>query len=532
MGLAARLTVLALVLLLEKFLLSFLVHPSSAQTARGLGAALWITQHFGFRILVSLALSLAVFSYASSNERLAQINAAARSTPLHLPWLALHGVFLLLLAPSLSFLYSEHGAGLPFSIRALLSALLAAAAVVALFATTAPWAFWRDAAKALGVFWLYALVTAVTATCAIQWSQMLWKPTTVLTFELVRGLLAPIIPSLQSDPRTLILSTDRFAVRIMEYCSGLEGAGLMLTFGCAWLLYFRKEYIFPRALILIPAGLLLIFALNVLRIAALVLIGHSGYPEVAKYGFHSQAGWIAFNIAACGIAFASRSSGWINRTAARRSVAAGDNPTAAYLLPFLAILAAGMAARAASSGFETLYSLRLIAGAAVLGACWRKLSALDWRCSWRGPLAGLAVFALWIVTAHFLRAPAAMPAALAAISPPARALWIVGRVAASVMIVPIAEELAFRGYLLRRIAAADFESVRFDAVGRWALLLSSVAFGLGHGSMWLPGVAAGLIYGGVLIRTGRMGEAVAAHATTNGLLAAYVLLLNQWQIWR
>jgi membrane protease YdiL (CAAX protease family) len=58
-----------------------------------------------------------------------------------------------------------------------------------------------------------------------------------------------------------------------------------------------------------------------------------------------------------------------------------------------------------------------------------------------------------------------------------------------------------------------------------------VLFGIAHGAMWLAGIAAGAIYGLVLIRTERMGEAVAAHATTNALLAAYVLLLNDWEIW-
>jgi len=89
---------------------------------------------------------------------------------------------------------------------------------------------------------------------------------------------------------------------------------------------------------------------------------------------------------------------------------------------------------------------------------------------------------------------------------------------------PIAEELAYRGYLLRRIVAPDFESVRFQAVGVTALLLSALAFGLGHGSLWLAEIVAGVVYGAVVIRSGRMGEAIAAHATTNSLFAAYVLI--------
>jgi membrane protease YdiL (CAAX protease family) len=63
------------------------------------------------------------------------------------------------------------------------------------------------------------------------------------------------------------------------------------------------------------------------------------------------------------------------------------------------------------------------------------------------------------------------------------------------------------------------------------LLISAIAFGVAHGTLWLPGIIAGLAYGLILMRRGRMGEAVAAHATTNALIAAGVLAGNQWQLW-
>jgi membrane protease YdiL (CAAX protease family) len=49
--------------------------------------------------------------------------------------------------------------------------------------------------------------------------------------------------------------------------------------------------------------------------------------------------------------------------------------------------------------------------------------------------------------------------------------------------------------------------------------------------LWLPGIVAGLAYGLILVRRGRLGEAVAAHATTNALVAATVLAGDQWQLW-
>jgi CAAX prenyl protease-like protein len=101
-----------------------------------------------------------------------------------------------------------------------------------------------------------------------------------------------------------------------------------------------------------------------------------------------------------------------------------------------------------------------------------------------------------------------------------------------VVTVPIAEELAYRGFLMRRLASRDFESVAWRNFDWVPFLISSVAFGVLHGERWLGGTIAGLLYGFALIRRGRIGEAVVAHATTNGLLAAWVLLTGNWQMWQ
>lgn len=530
MNLASRTACVALFVFFEKFLLNFFVDFNGAQAATGLGAVVRNFQHWGFRFLVAFAVALALFGYVRSGAELRRVNTAVRGIPLRLPWLLLHGAAVLALVPLSHFLYGR-GAPTPFAATAALWLLFALAAVLTLLAAMGPWAMWRMAAHALGMLWLYAAGAAAAATFAMQWSERLWAPTARMTFELVRILLIPFVPTLHSDPSNLVLYTDRFAVQVAPVCSGLEGIGLMLAFCCAWLLCFRREYIFPRALCLIPVGLLAIYLLNGVRIAALVLIGHAGFPAVAVYGFHSQAGWIAFNCAAGGVVVASRRSRFIRRASLDRVDLAGENPTAAYLMPLLSILAAGMLSRALSSGFETLYALRLVAGAIALGFCWPKLTGLDWRFSWRSIIAGLAVFLLWMFAAHFLSAPSAMPEALSTMPHAHRILWIIARVMASVTTVPLAEELAYRGYLLRRITASQFESVRFETVGPWGLLVSSVVFGLGSGFMWLPGTASGVIYGVLVIRTGRIGEAVSAHVTANALLATWVLTAGQWQLW-
>jgi exosortase E/protease (VPEID-CTERM system) len=531
-SLAARMGLLAVALVAEKSALNLLVDFHRADAVQGLGTVLRIVQHFGLRFAASFAVALAFFIYVRRDEPLLRVNAEARDAAMRPGWLALHGVSMVAVAAALYNLYGEHGVHLPLALLGSAVLLLSAAGAFALVLALAPWPLWRRAAAAVGLRWAYAALAAALGTGAIIWSQELWAPTAQLTFGLVRDVLSPILPALQADAATRILRTPRFAVEVSSICSGLEGIGLMFAFCSAWLLYFRAEYRFPRALLIIPAGILFVFALNVLRIAALVLIGNAGYPNVAVYGFHSQAGWIGFNCAACGVAFASRRSRWLNRTARHEDGVPTENPTATYLLPFLAVLAAGMISRASSSGFETWYALRLIAAATVLAVAWRPLSRLDWRFGWRGIAVGSFVFALWLGAAHFLLARKEIPPPLAAMGTTARDLWIAIRILTSVLVLPLAGELAYRGYLMRRLLAEDFESVSFASIGWMPLLVTAAAFGVLHGTLWLPGIAAGAAYGLVLIRTGRMGEAVAAHATSNLLIAASVLAAGQWQLWQ
>jgi CAAX prenyl protease-like protein len=206
------------------------------------------------------------------------------------------------------------------------------------------------------------------------------------------------------------------------------------------------------------------------------------------------------------------------------------NPTAAYLMPILAILAAGMASKAISGSFEYFYLLRVIAALWMYARYRWKFAELDWRWTWRGAAVGAIVFVIWLVAARFLAAPAPMPDALAAMPLALRVVWILSRIAGSVLLVPFAEELAYRGYLMRRLTKVDFESVAYPAVGWLGLLGSAVLFGLMHGEMWIGGIIAGLAYGLIAKRAG-LAESVAAHAVTNALIAVSVLTLDQWQLW-
>jgi exosortase E/protease (VPEID-CTERM system) len=525
LGLPARAAILCALFFVEKFFLTQFVDLARADAALGIGEHFRHAQHFGFRFIVALVAALIVFGFARGRPWRSLTPQVAHFRP---AWLAVHLALIACLAWLSSQLFPPTPSPIPFAAVICLWLACAAAAVFCAFVAMAPLPLWLKAARALGNVWFYSVTAALAAAAAIPLTQDLWRTTSAATFELVRLILLPILPGLTAEPATRVLGTQRFAVEILEFCSGLEGMSLILVFMTVWLWYFRKEYRFPRALLLIPFGVTLMFALNAVRIAVLVLIGNGGYPEVAEYGFHSQAGWIAFNAVAVGIAAWSRRSRWLNRSAEPLARGQSDNPTSVFLMPLLAILAAGMLSHALSGRFEWFYPLRLLACAAIIVFYRRRLLALDWHASWRGPLLGLGVFIVWTLGANFLVPHSGMPQELAVASPGLRWGWIICRVAGSVLTVPLAEELAYRGFLMRRLQSREFDLLDYRRVSWLAVAASSVVFGAAHGALWPPGIVAGFAYGWIVKRQGQLGEAVTAHMTTNLLVAGVALGSGNW----
>jgi exosortase E/protease (VPEID-CTERM system) len=275
--------------------------------------------------------------------------------------------------------------------------------------------------------------------------------------------------------------------------------------------------------------------LNSVRIAALILIGHHGFPNIALGGFHSMAGWIAFSGVALGVSLVGPRIGWLRTVQAEKqplSPQTFSNPAVPFLLPFAAILTAGMISMAAASQFEWLYPLRFFAALAAFWYCRREYALIPrWRPGWFPVLAGAIVFVIWILFDRSSQPHNGIAVGLAGLPAPARIIWLSFRTLAAISTVPFAEELAFRGFLLRRLVSPEFELVDF---GRWsyvAISVSSLAFGLLHGDRWIVATLAGVIYAGVMARRRNLWDAFVAHAVTNTMLAAGVLVGGRWYYW-
>jgi exosortase E/protease (VPEID-CTERM system) len=395
----------------------------------------------------------------------------------------------------------------------------------------------RDVVWKSRITWLQALMGAFAVWWLAGQSWSAWtdfSPLASLTFHAVKATLVVLLPNLDYDTTLFRIGGPHFHVRIYSACSGIEGLGLTLVFCSAWLWYFRSEIRFPRAFVLLPAALVAMWVLNVGRISALVMIGNAGAPDIAMGGFHSRSGWITFNALALAFCAVAAHIPWFLKDPPNApSAVAPRNLAAVYLMPFLAILAASLLSRAASSGFESFYPLRFIFAAAVLWYFRAEYRSLQWKFGWTSPILGALVFVAWILWARAfgqLENPA-LAAGLASLSPAARLAWLALRVGCAVVTVPIAEELAFRGCAARRLMTAQFELVDLEKLSWFGMLGSSVLFGIMHGNQWFVGIVAGLGYAVAVRKNGRIGDGIAAHATTNALLAAWVLWRGQWGLW-
>jgi CAAX prenyl protease-like protein len=110
-------------------------------------------------------------------------------------------------------------------------------------------------------------------------------------------------------------------------------------------------------------------------------------------------------------------------------------------------------------------------------------------------------------------------------------LFLVLRVATSVVLVPILEELFWRGWMLRWLINPNFQKVTVGAYTAMSFWAVAALFASEHGPFWEVGLVAGILYNWWLIRTKNLADCILAHAVTNGILSAYVLLTNQWQYW-
>ncbi|MDX2201450.1 MAG: exosortase E/protease, VPEID-CTERM system [Hyphomicrobiaceae bacterium] len=465
---------------------------------RALIAQAWARHQARHNWRPALALNLVLFALLSAASSYISAEAMRRGAP---PWELLPSYLALVAATGLSLL----------RIDVPLSALAAIA--------------WSERACLLAA----AAAGSAVALASTQVVAYVWPILADATLRISAFLVALFVPTVVVDPLERSLGAGTFKVLVDQSCSGYEGLALVAGFVSIYLWTFRSALRFPAAFLLYPIGLVAIWLLNSVRIAVLMLIGATLSPQVAAQGFHSQAGWISFLLVSIGLVIASRRLGLLTRPAQAPAARRALSRTEAFMIPFIALMAGSIIAAMLAPYDRPAYVIKAAVAAIAIAAVWRQLRLAGEGASWLAVTAGAAVGAAWIATDPKADAPQDLGLWLETLGPWLALAWLTVRGIGTIVLVPIAEELAFRGYLYRRLVSETFESEAASRLSWLALVVSSALFGALH-ERWLAAALAGAVFALVMVRTGSVRSAIVAHAVANAMIFAWAVLLRQWSL--
>jgi len=183
-----------------------------------------------------------------------------------------------------------------------------------------------------------------------------------------------------------------------------------------------------------------------------------------------------------------------------------------------------------------VYAFRTVLGLALILWMVPRVKEMRWAFSWEAVGVGVLVFVAWVGLDPYYPAIGRSeesgwnPHEVFGQGSAWAWVFLVVRLVGSTLIVPPLEEVFHRSFLYRYIIRADFLSVSMRRFDWRAFAGVCLVFGFIH-KEWLAGILCGAAYQGLVLRKGRLGDAMTAHAITNFLLGLWVVSRGAWRFW-
>lgn len=398
----------------------------------------------------------------------------------------------------------------------------------------APRRAWAAFLRESGPTLLVVMAAGATAPALAVRLQPIWQLDAIAdrTFRAVTWLVDALGYDVFSDPVRKHIGAGDFVISVAPACSGVEGIALVTIFVTLYLWLFRGELRFPRALLLYPLGIAASVALNILRIALLLIIGIEGHPELAVGGFHSHAGWLMFTLVALGLIAVARRVPALHRAPAAAATVGKPlpplrrDPVAARILPFAIFMLTAVIAPAISQNPAMFYPIRVLMLAAIVALVWPALRGIVWRISPAAWLVGAAIGVMWVAIPV---SPSDGPPPYGSLTGGLVILWFVFRGIGTVLLVPLVEELFFRDYLETRLRGTAIDAPAPLWRTALAIAISAGLFAALH-DRWIEAFVAGLAFSLVVRQHGRIADGIAAHALANLIVFAVAVFTGNLAI--
>lgn len=212
------------------------------------------------------------------------------------------------------------------------------------------------------------------------------------------------------------------------------------------------------------------------------------------------------------------------------------SPTFARVAPYVIFLLLTQLQTGEGAGRFWVYFAKTVVGAWIVWEMRPFVQEMRWKVSWEGILVGILVFVMWVgIDGHYMR-----------ISDPGEGwnplkfygqdsglgwFFVVVRILGSSIVVPPIEEAFYRSFVYRYFVKVPFDSMPLNKFHGLSFFVTAIIFGLMHAPFWLAGILCGLAYQWLVVRRGRLGDAMLAHGITNLLLGIYIVWKGEWHFW-
>ena len=145
---------------------------------------------------------------------------------------------------------------------------------------------------------------------------------------------------------------------------------------------------------------------------------------------------------------------------------------------------------------------------------------------------GLLIFALWVAPQELFHEPRRLDGFNPEVVPGFTPWMLATRFTRLVLVVPLVEEIFWRGFLLRYLVREDFTTLPFGSANRFSFWAVTLAFTLVHSPVdWPVAFITGILLNLIATRTRSLAACIAAHAMANLALGLYICATRQWGFW-